>query len=245
MKRIIAIVAIAALAACASQDDTVEDASSMSIDSAAAQPASVPQTSIPDGFTTNGAMQVFDARKAYDLTGDGNPETIVVHAEGARVDTAAVQLLILNAASDTLYRGSWNAQHYFHYEDRKGFTTDSANARVVAHLQRLLSDSSFTADGPSPRMQNTIPGGIDKDAIRYDLKEAQVRAKNSLTNGEPLTSPMYAELEKAPVTNAAIDSLAAELAKSPTFTYFAGGEITYTLAWSEARKRFVRIFACC
>jgi hypothetical protein len=31
----------------------------------------------------------------------------------------------------------------------------------------------------------------------------------------------------------------------PTFTYFAGGEATYTIAWSNTKQRFVKIFSCC
>ena len=123
-------------------------------------------------------------------------------------------------------------------------TDDAAVAKVVGHLQRLLSDSSFSADGPSQQLKNSVAGGME-DAIRYDLKEYAVRQKNSLPASAPLTPSLHAQVESTTVSNAAIDSLVKELDTAPTFRYFAGGEVTYIVAWSEVKKRFVRIFACC
>jgi hypothetical protein len=94
-------------------------------------------------------------------------------------------------------------------------------------------------------LKQSIPGGIDRDAVRYDLKEDGVRRKNGLPAGARLTPTQYAQLEGMPVTEAAIDSLVHELKSSPTFMYFAGGEVTYALAWSALKNRFVRIFSCC
>ena len=42
-----------------------------------------------------------------------------------------------------------------------------------------------------------------------------------------------------------VESLVAELRDKPTFRYFAGGEATYAIAWSEEERRFVTIWACC
>ncbi len=241
-----AAVTTVVLAACAAQD-TDGDAALPTTDTlaVAAQPASVPVTSIPDAFTTQGTTHSYNARKAYDLTGDGRPETVVQNAMGPRPDTAEVELLILATAGDTLYRNTWNTQSYFQYEYRNTFTDSAANAKITRHLRRVLSDSAFTAEGPSAGMKRSIPGGIDRDAVRYDMKEAAVRSKHSLPAGAPLNSAQYEEMQKTPVSAATIDSIVGELATMSTFTYYAGGEITYTLAWSPLRKRFVRIFSCC
>jgi hypothetical protein len=40
-------------------------------------------------------------------------------------------------------------------------------------------------------------------------------------------------------------AVAAELRGRSTFTYREGGEITYTIAWSDRERAFVRTFSCC
>jgi hypothetical protein len=249
-RRVAAILLLAAFfPACARSDADASDRSTVNPanggDSTGTPAASMPRTLVPDSFSTVNGRRVFGARKAYDLTGDDRPETIVLRAEGSRPDTAQITLLVLATAADTLYRDGWNAQRYFHYEDRGSFSDSAATAKVVDHLRRVLNDSSFSASGPPERMKAGIPDGIDRDAVRYDLKEAAVRARHSIRAGAPLPTALYPELEKEPVAAAVIDSLVAELRTSPTFTYFAGGEVTYTIAWSAAKHRFVRIFSCC
>jgi hypothetical protein len=189
----------------------------------------------------------YTARKAVDLTNDGRPEAITIDARGPLADSASVTLAILGTAGDTLYQDRWNTRSYFEYTPRNGLTDSAANNIVVGHLQRLLVDSAFTADGPSARLKNAAiprpPGakpsphevpGIDRDAVRYDIKMNAVGAS---------ASPEA--VEEFPVMEASIDSLAEELRAMPTFTYYAGGEVTYTVAWSAVKHRFVRIFSCC
>ncbi|MEO5510047.1 MAG: hypothetical protein ABIV28_05910 [Longimicrobiales bacterium] len=209
------------------------------------QAAGVPITVVPDSFSKVGAFRVYDARKAVDLTGDGQPETVVVHAAGPRTDSARIDLVILGGNADTLFHHRFSTQLYFIYEYRSTMSDSAADAKIIANLRHLLSDSAFSTGGPPARMQKALPGGIDRDAIRYDLKEAAVRGKYGLNAAQQLTGPMFAEMEKVPVSNASIDSLATELKAMPTFTYYAGGEATYTVAWSQVKRRFVRIFSCC
>jgi hypothetical protein len=47
------------------------------------------------------------------------------------------------------------------------------------------------------------------------------------------------------VPEADVALLVAELAQRPSFTYYAGGEVVYTIAWSDRERRFIRIQACC
>lgn len=239
-------------AACAS--DNGDTATTTTIDSTGApgasntgESASVPTTRTPDDFeTAPSGAKVYDARRAFDLTGDGRPETIVVHAEGPDVDSADVELLILSTSSDTLYRDAWNTTRYFQYEYRNTFTDSAAHAKVLAHLKRILTDTMFTKDGPSATMKKAYPGGVDRDAVLYDLKDAMVREKHNLRPGDAFAdASLHDEVEKAKVSKAAVDSLVTELANMPTFRYEAGGELSYTLAWSPSKQRMVRIFACC
>ncbi|HEX6693606.1 MAG TPA: hypothetical protein VF035_02770 [Longimicrobiales bacterium] len=237
--------------ACASDD---RDGSAVTIDSATGgdtatpgESASVPPMRTPDDFeAAPSGAKVYDARRAFDLTGDGRPETLVVHAEGPSADSADVELLILSAASDTLYRDAWNTTRYFQYEYRSTFSDSAAHAKVLSHLKRILTDTMFTKDGPSATMKKAYPGGVDRDAVLYDLKDAMVRAKHSLRMGDPFPdAALHDEVEKVQISKAAVDSLVAEVATMPTFRYEAGGELSYTLAWSPSKQRMVRIFACC
>ena len=53
------------------------------------------------------------------------------------------------------------------------------------------------------------------------------------------------QLARDSVGDARVESLVAELRDRPTFRYFAGGEATYAIAWSEEERRFVTVWACC
>ena len=48
-----------------------------------------------------------------------------------------------------------------------------------------------------------------------------------------------------PEERARTEAVAAELRGRPTFTYFQGGELTNTIAWSDQERTFVRVFSCC
>ena len=149
------ILAAVPLGACASDDGNtaVPADSAGAADTTPGASASIPPMRIPGDFEqASSGAKVYDARRAYDLTGDGRPETISVHAEGADVDSADVELLILSAASDTLYRDTWNTRMYFQYEYRSTFTDSAAHAKVLSHLKTLLAVSMFSADGPSANM---------------------------------------------------------------------------------------------
>ena len=240
---------LATSAACSPADraDTGTATDTAAIDSAAdSTSASIPPLRIPDDFEAAPAGKVYDARRAFDLTGDGRPETIVVHAAGPDSDSADVELLVLATNADTLYRDTWNTSFYFQYEYRNTFTDSAAHARVMSHLKKLLADDMFTTDGPSATMKKAYPGGVDRDAVLYDLKDGMVREKHGVRQGDRFTNPaLHDEVEKAQVPAASVDSLVAELRSSPTFRYHAGGEVSYTLAWSESKQRMIRIFACC
>lgn len=213
------------------------------------RPVNVPKQIIPDTFSRTGRTNDWDARRPFDFTGDGRPEIVTVHARGSRKDSADVILSIMAPNGELLYGDTWNTSHYFRYTPRATLSEDEATRQVLAKLKRLLSDSSFTSDGPSALLRNSpdakASGGISHDAVLYDLKEAVVRVLHAAPTGVPLTPPQLAEIDTINISNAAVATLANELKKMPTFTYHAGGEVTYTIAWSAEKKRFVRIFSCC
>lgn len=213
----------------------------------AATPATPEPVALMDTFVATGANVTFDARREVDLTGDGRPEILAVHAEGPRTDTMAALVSILSPTADTLFAQRFNTRLYFVYVSRSQFSHAAADSVVLNHLRALTADKSFSAGGPSARLRGASPktGGIDRDAVRYDIKEQGVRAAMHIPAGSPLTTAALTAQEKIPVSDASIDSLIAELKSQPTYTFFAGGEVTNTIAWSNAKHRFVRIFSCC
>jgi hypothetical protein len=215
----------------------------------AGRSGTVPKAISPDTFSRNGRINDWDARRSFDLTGDSVPEMITVHARGPRQDSADVVLSITTARGDMLYGDAWNTSSYFRYTPRSSFSDEAASQQVLAKLKALLADSAFTSDGPSARLRNSpegkTTGGIVHDAVLYDIKEADVRASHAVPAGVALTPPQIAEMDTINVANADVLSLASELKDMPTFTYHAGGELTYTISWSESKKRFVKIFSCC
>lgn len=208
--------------------------------------ASVPPLVVPDTFSSapDAGGSIYTARRAYDLTKDDRPETLALTVTGPRPDSARVDLLILGVSGDTLYHDKWHTTSYFQYEYRNTFTDSAADARVLQHIRRVLSDSAFRAQ-PSQFTRSEMDRGMARDAMRYDMKEQAVREKHGVGRAGDLTTAQYQELEAVPVAEATLDSLAATLRTMPTFMYHAGGETSYEVAFSPAHGRFIRVFACC
>lgn len=189
-------------------------------------------------------------RRARDLTGDGRPEQFTVSARGPAFDTLDVRLEIRSDDGQLLHLARWSSYRYFHYDYRDGKADSTVERIVRAHVDRLLADSAFIAVRTGIGENRVIPP--DPEIIRYDLAELRLRSRRATPDTAP--SPMvlvtgYWRADGAGDTTRAsrplVDSLVRELTDRPSFRYFAGGEETYTLAWSDRLRRFVRIFACC
>jgi hypothetical protein len=181
-----------------------------------------------------------------DMTGDGQPERFVVTADGPRYDSLTVRLEIRSPADSLLYSASWPSASYFKYEDR-GQMSDADSARLVGeHLDQLLADTAF---GVGPRIGQGLDGrpADDLDAIRYDIAEYRFRETKRLPPTAPLPEGWWDDVHvvASRIPDSRLRPLAHELRSQPSFRYYAGGEETYVIAWSQRERRFVRIFACC
>jgi hypothetical protein len=185
-----------------------------------------------------------------DLTGDGVPERLVVSARGARFDSLAIELQILDGrAGSRLYLARWSSRDYFKY-DTPDAGPDSAAAieRITRrHIDRLLSDSAFV----TPTI--TLPDGraetVDTSVVRYHLLELDWRRTHGLADTMPIPREAEEQLGRERASSAEerarAAAVATELRSRPTFTYYEGGELTYTIAWSDLEHAFIRIFSCC
>lgn len=187
--------------------------------------------------------------REVDLTGDRRPERFVVVATGPRYDSLDVALEIRSPEDSLLYTDSWDSGFYLHYDDRSQLTDSAVEHRVRAQIDSLLVSGAFRPAGSElatadERMNRE---GM-RDAIRYDVAEEMWRRANGVpidSSTPPPAMDAINQLARDSVSDARVESLVAELRDRPTFRYFAGGEATYAIAWSDEERRFVTVWACC
>ena len=183
-----------------------------------------------------------------DLTGDRRPERFVVLATGPRYDSLDVTLEIRSPEDSLLYTDSWDSWLYFENDDRSLLTDSAVEHRVRAQIDSVLGSASFRPGGSELTTDERLNREGMHDAIREDVAEEMWRRANQIPidSSTPATaSEAIDALARDSVGDARVESLVAELRDKPTFRYFAGGEATYAIAWSEEERRFVTIWACC
>jgi hypothetical protein len=198
-----------------------------------------------DSAATGDPISIRRTREV-DLTGDRRPEHFVVVATGSRYDSLDVTLEIRSPEDSLLYTDSWDSGFYFHHDDRSQLTDSAVEQRVRAQIDSLLSSASFRPAGTELATDERMnPEGM-RDAIRYDVAEEMWRRANAIpidSSTPPSALDAVNGLARDSVSDARVESLVAELRDRPTFRYFAGGEATYAIAWSDEERRFVTVWA--
>ena len=181
-----------------------------------------------------------------DLTGDGVPEKLTVTARGPKIDSLRVHLEIRGAGDSVLYASSWDSHFYFQYLDRPAMSDAAADSTVRRRLDAVLADTAFRV-GVRGAPGDTINASMMRDAIRYDIATHRLRTARGLGPGAELPRAAHDSVNvlAGTVPRAEIEALFNELKTKKSFTYFAGGEVTYSIAWSDRERRFVTIFSCC
>jgi hypothetical protein len=187
----------------------------------------------------------FTDERRVDMTGDGQPEQMVVHAIGPSYDSLDIRLDVLTDRDTLLFREVWSSRDYFLYEPLAELADTTVQRMVRGYLTELLRDTAFAP--PAVVAGVADPAGVVPDpmAVRYDIAEFSWRRSAGLPDTVPLPISAYDEIRALVVSEAEVELLVAELAGRPSFTFFAGGETTYTIAWSERERRFIRIRSCC
>ena len=200
-----------------------------------------------DTTATGDAITIRRTREV-DLTGDRRPERFLVLATGPRYDSLEVTLEIRSPEDSLLYTTSWESSFYFHYDDRAELTDSVVEQRVRSQIDSLLSSSAFQPAGRGLTTDERLNRETMRDAIRYDIAEERWRIANGIPADSSTPPQAYDAINgiaQDSVSEAQIESLVAELRDRPTFRYFAGGEATYAIAWSDEERRFVTVWACC
>ena len=193
----------------------------------------------------DGTVTIARAR-SEELTGDGRPERLTLSATGPKIDSLDVRLEIRSPEDSLLYASTWNSHFYFQYDDRSAMTDSAADAKVRAQLDRVLASEAFRVGGRGV-VGDAIRLDMMRDAIRYDIAAMQWRADRGLPAVAPIPSEAHDPINVLArrVSASRIENLVRELDARKSFHYFAGGEVTYAIAWSDQEKRFVTIFSCC
>ncbi len=181
-----------------------------------------------------------------DLAGDGRPERLTLDARGPTIDSLRVRLEIRSPEDSLLLASSWASEFYFQYVDRAEMTEAAADSTVRKHINAVLTDSAFR-NGVAGTVSDTMLLSMMRDAIRYDVATHQWRTANSLAPGDELPPTAHEPINTLAraVPRSRIEALVTELRDRKTFTWFAGGEVTYVIAWSDREQRFVTVFSCC
>ena len=192
---------------------------------------------------------VVERTASRDMTGDGAPETFTVRATGASYDSLAISLEIRDGRGGALLHAArWNSRNYFKYQPAGSDSTAGRERITRRQIDRVLADSAFiapritTADGRSGPV-------VDTATVRYHLAELDWRREHAIADTMPTPDEAQTQLGQVrtstPEERARTEAVAAELRGRPTFTYYQGGELTNTIAWSDREHAFVRVFSCC
>lgn len=186
--------------------------------------------------------------REVDLTGDRRPERFVVLATGPRFDALDVTLEIRSPEDSLLYTDAWDSALYFENDDLSLLTDSVVEHRVRAQIDSVLGSTSFRPAGHQLTTDERMNREGMHEAIRDDVAEEMWRRANQIpidSSTPPSAAAAIDAMARDSVSDARIESLVAELRDRPTFRYFAGGEATYAIAWSDEERRFVTVWACC
>ena len=211
-----------------------------------AVPADVDRGSATDAWPAAGPV-AYRREHSVDLTADGRAETMVVTALGPAYDSLDIALAIRGADGDTLWYDTWPSLLYFKSDVREG-KADSTVMRIVSdHVQLLLERDRFNMQGGLPAVlrQSGDPDAIMREAIHYHLAELDWRRQAGLSPAAATPLAAYSDISTEQVTADRVDAVLAEVRTRPSFMYYAGGEATYAIAWSDRENAFVRTHSCC
>ena len=242
MSRRSVLVGLALVLAAGCGDGTPDDAPP-----AASAADSVAGTAADPAGGTPGDAVGYRRERSIDFTGDGRSETVIVTATGSSLDSADVALTIEGAQGDTLWFETWPTQLYFKYDAAEGKADTTVTRVIQSHLDELLADDRITMAGGLPPVlrQAGDPDAVMREALRYHLAELDYRHRFDLMPADELQPQAYSAIDAADISTARVNAVMSELAGKPSLMYYAGGEATYVIAWSEREGAFVRIYSCC
>jgi hypothetical protein len=240
LARIVCGVGLLLVASCGS--DTGESAP---VDETTPAASGEPAPSATAEWPVAGTSVNVRRERRVDLTEDGLDERVTVTARGPAYDALDIDLAVISAASDTLWLERWSSMHYFRYTPIEELT-DSAVVRTVQdHVDALLADASFSASGMPAALAHGNTRASLREAVAYHLAELDWRRGADLRPADPTPTEAHSRIRVENVAPERVDVVIDEVLAGPVFMYYAGGEATYAIGWSEREHAFVRLYSCC
>lgn len=209
-------------------------------------PGSEAPRSATGAWSENGPID-YRRERAIDLTGDGGSETVIAAARGPAYDSLDISVTIVAPTGDTLWHEAWPSLLYFKYEPLEGKADSTVQRIVTDHVEQLTEAERFTMDGGLPAVlrRGGDPAAIMREAVHYHLAELDWRREAGLSPAVPTPPEAWSAISTESVPGDRVAAVLDDLRGAPSFMYYAGGEATYVIAWSDREAAFVRIFSCC
>ena len=198
----------------------------------------------PDGAESAADTLSIAHEASRDLTGDGVLERITVVARGPAYDSMDVRLAI-SGRGQVLHAAEWSTGLYFFYEDRALLADSVVETRVREHLADLVTDGLSESGPPVQWWSERERTREMRASIRHSVAESMWRESHRVPVSEPLPREAYAGIAALQPPEARVDSLVKELRDKPVYSYYAGGEANYYIAWSDREQQFHVVYSCC
>lgn len=188
---------------------------------------------------------------SVDVTADGVPDSLLLRAFGARIDSLCVEFSVV--VDDTVrFRDFWLTDWYFIYDGPVG-DLDSATVwdRVQDQLTSFFDRDQFgELDAPSSVWGVPLADGAEpREHVLWDYTFQHARDSLLAQGVDSARAAGMARLQawNGPHDSTAVRAIWDDMKAHPplTFTFFSGGEHTRTIAWSRLERRFLVVFSCC
>lgn len=183
--------------------------------------------------------------RRVDLTENGLDERVTVTARGPAYDALDIDLAIVSAAGDTLWMERWSSMHYFRYTPIDELADSAVVRTVQGHVDALLADDGFSASGLPAALSHGATRPALRESVTYHLAELDWRRGADLQPSDPTPPQAHSRIRVDHIAQERADVVIDEVLAGPAFMYYAGGEATYAIGWSEREHAFVRLYSCC
>lgn len=189
--------------------------------------------------------------RLLDATGDGQPDTVWLRANGHRGDSLDIALTVVAAGREVL-RESWQSDYMlvdppFDRPAARAVVDSFVRARLDSTLARVslepVANLQFRAQWPPVKV------GCEEDA--RDCIAGVLRDEGTTVDWGSLSSDSAIALRKridnAPFDTAAVIAIAEDIRRNTrNYVLFGYGyETSVAYAWSPRAQRFFMVFFCC
>lgn len=246
MKRLLLIPACGVIVLAAGACDRPSSDAAIAQDSVAGPLPAESAEPIREGWSEGENIRYLRAHRV-DLTGDGSDEAIIASADGASYDSLDVAITIRSAGGDTLWHEAWRSLMYFKYDPIEGKADTTVERIVRRHVEQLVAPDRITTTGglPAELQRGGDAQAAMREAVRYHLAEIDYRLSFDLVPSAPTPPRAFDRISATSIPPERFTVVLNELRSNPSYMYYAGGEATYVIAWSERERAFVRIYSCC